>query len=250
MIKIFKSETIWDKPFDLLRKKWHEVPAGDYRITTSELLPLSDKELLEKWSQIRISASTGSSFNARGWYHLLYCDVFRGKKIMDVGSGLGIDGITFAEHGADVTFVDIVQSNLAVLKRLCHLLDIKNVDFCYLDSIDSLKDLPTNYDVIWCQGSLINAPFKIIQEEARELLTHLPIGGRWIELAYPKIRWEREGMLAFENWGKKTDGGAPWMEWYDLEKIMKRLTPAKFEVVLHFNFHNEDFNWFDLVRTV
>jgi len=67
-------------------------------------------------------------------------------------------------------------------------------------------------------------------------------------LAYPKIRWDREGMLPFETWGDKTDGGAPWMEWYDLEKILKRLDPAKFEVVLNFNFHNEDFNWFDLVR--
>jgi phospholipid N-methyltransferase len=233
----------------LLRQKWHEVPAGDTRVTTSQLLLLSDVKLLEKWYQIRTNATSGPSFDVRGWYHLLYCDVFNGKKIMDVGSGLGIDGITFAEHGASVTFVDIVESNLEVLKRICRLRNIKNVRFCYLETLDSLSDLPRDYDVIWCQGSLINAPFEITREETLELLSHLPIGGRWIELAYPEIRWVREGKLPFNQWGDKTDGGAPWIEWYDLSKLKKLLSPAEFDVVLSFNFHNDDFNWFDLVRT-
>jgi hypothetical protein len=248
MIKIFKKKTIWEKPFDLLRKKWHEVPAGDDRLTTSQLLLLPDKELLDKWSQIRVNATSGASFDVRGWYHLLYCDIFNGKKVMDVGSGLGIDGITFAEHDALVTFVDIVESNLEVLKRICQLKDIKNVKFCYLESLQSLRDLPRDYDAIWCQGSLINAPFEIIYEEAQELLSHLPLGGRWIELAYPEVRWAREGKMSFDQWGDKTDGGAPWIEWYDLVKLRKLLSPAEFDVVLNFNFHNDDFNWFDLVR--
>ena len=248
MINLFKRKTIWDKPFNLLRKKWHEVPAGDDRLTTSQLLLLSDKELLDTWSQIRVKCHIGASFNVRGWYHLLYCDVFKGKKVMDVGSGLGIDGITFAEHGASVTFVDIVQSNLEVLKRMCHLKGINNVRFCYLETFNSLKDLHRDYEAIWCQGSLINAPYEIIREEAQELLSHLPIGGRWIELAYPEIRWVREGKMSFDHWGEKTDGGAPWIEWYDLVKLRKRLSPAEFDVVLYFNFHNDDFNWFDLVR--
>ena len=73
-------------------------------------------------------------------------------------------------------------------------------------------------------------------------------GGRWIELAYPKARWERDGKMPFEQWGGKTDGGAPWVEWYDLDKVLARLYPAKFDVILHFNFHNDDFSWFDLIR--
>ena len=46
-----------------------------------------------------------------------------------------------------------------------------------------------------------------------------------------------------------TDGeGTPWMEWYDLARLSKRLAPATFEPVLAVNFHNDDFNWFDLTR--
>ena len=79
-------------------------------------------------------------------------------------------------------------------------------------------------------------------------MEHLPVGGRWIELAYPKARWEREGKMPFEQWGERTDGGAPWMEWYDLDKVKAMLSPAQFDVVLYSNFFNDDFNWFDLLR--
>jgi SAM-dependent methyltransferase len=244
-----EKSSYWDNPLGELRKKWHEVPAGNVRISTRELTNLSDNELRETWLAIRQSAITEDRFSERGWYHVLYQDIFRAKKIMDVGSGLGIDGITFAEAGAHVTFVDIVQSNLDVIKRLCGIFHIENVDFCYLQNIESLRALPKDYDVIWCQGSLINAPFENIREEAQEILQHLPVGGRWIELAYPKNRWVREGQLPFNVWGNFTDGeGTPWMEWYDLEKIKRRFDPVQFDVILSFEFHNGDFIWFDLVR--
>ena len=86
------------------------------------------------------------------------------------------------------------------------------------------------------------------REEAQALLPHLKIGGRWIELAYPKSRWERDGEMLFSRWGEKTDGGAPWMEWHDLAKIRGYLAPSEFEVVLELEFHNGEFNWFDLLR--
>src|SRR6185295_16215044 len=121
----------------------------------------------------------GDSFSIRGWYHLLYKDILRGKRTMDVGSGFGIDGISFALEGAQMTFVDIVQSNLDVLKRICGLLKIDGVKFCHLENLDSINHLPFDYDFIWCQGSLINAPLTVIRNEAQALLRHLPPGGRW-----------------------------------------------------------------------
>lgn len=237
----------WNRPFEILRQKWHEVPAGDSRLTTKRLLDLSGGELKEVWERVRLSGTAGEAFGVRGWYHALYKDVLRGKRVMDFGCGFGVDGITFAQHGAKVTFVDIVESNLMVIQRLSQMFDLKNADFHYMEDIDSLSNLGADYDVIWCQGSLINAPFEIIRAEAQELLRHLKPGGRWIELAYPKARWEREGRLPFDEWGEHTDGpGTPWVEWYDLPKVRAILEPAQFDVILYFEFHNEDFNWFDL----
>ncbi|MEX2287793.1 MAG: class I SAM-dependent methyltransferase [Planctomycetaceae bacterium] len=243
------EQALNEDPFPALRAKWGVVPAGLSRSSTSELLTLTDQELLQVWTGKRAAATTGKEFAVRGWYHTLYKDVLRGKSVLDVGSGLGLDGITFAQHGARLTFLDLVPSNLELLERLCGLLGVENVAFHYLESLDSIAALSGRFDVIWCQGSLINTPFDVTRREAQALLKHLPIGGRWIELAYPEERWLREGRLGFDEWGAKTDGGAPWVEWYDIAKLERRLAPADFDVVLAFNFHHDDFNWFDLLRT-
>jgi 2-polyprenyl-3-methyl-5-hydroxy-6-metoxy-1,4-benzoquinol methylase len=243
------TDALLRESFDVLRRKWGEVPGGQLnRVHSTELLKLAPQDLLDTWSSAYVDASLGDAFAVRGWYQLLYRDVFRDRKILDVGCGLAIDTITYAEHGADVTFVDVVQANVEVVRRLCHLKGLSRTRFLWLQDLSSLNAVPTDYDFIYCCGSLINAPMDVIRLEARQLVKHLSVGGRWIELAYPKARWEREGSMPFERWGEKTDGGAPWMEWRDLEKIRWCLAPAVFETVLETEFHNHDFNWFDLVR--
>lgn len=240
----------WADPFAVLRQKWGEVPAGlEGRDTTERMLSLPDEALRSLWLKALTESSTGPAYSVRGWYHDLYKDVLRGKKVLEIGGGMAFDAVTFGLAGAKITMVDIVESNVAMQRRLCGLFGLPDFDFLYMKDIASLESLPSDFDVIWCQGSLINAPFAIIRDEIQELVRHLKIGGRWIELAYPKARWEREGRLPFELWGKRTDGEAtPWVEWYDLDKLRAALSPARFDVVLAFEFHNSDFNWFDLIR--
>jgi SAM-dependent methyltransferase len=236
--------------FDRLRRKWSTVPAGlDDRRSSGDLLALSDRDLREFWETTHRQTTTGDGFHVRGWYQTLYRDVLRHRKVLEIGSGMGIDGIEFARHGAAITFVDIVENNLAVMERLCRIFGIRNARFLYLRQLSSLDALDHDYDVVWCQGSQINVPFEFARRECACVLSHLKDGGRWIELAYPRERWQRDGAPPFSIWGNMTDGeGTPWMEWYDLERLQRRLQPTRFRTVLALNFHNDDFNWFDLVK--
>ena len=236
--------------FELMRRKWGTVPAGlSGRRSTQDLLKSSTEELREFWIATHAEATTGDGFSVRGWYHALYRDVLRGKKVLEIGSGMGIDGIEFARHGAAMTFVDIVPENLAVIRRLCGIFGIRNARFVQLERFASLDVLDNDYDVVYAQGSLINAPFSFTQRECAAILPHLKPGGRWIELAYPRERWVRDGQPPFRAWGSMTDGeGTPWVEWYDLARVLRRLAPARFEPILAMNFHDDDFNWFDLVK--
>lgn len=228
--------------FDTLRSKWGEVPAGDTRVQSVDLMTLSDHALNAYWDTIHTQ-----SLEHRHWFETLYADVFRGKRVLDVGCGLAISTLYFAMNGAKMTFLDIVQQNVRIVERLCR---IKGVDaqFFFAENLADIGRSLDEYDVIFCCGSLINAPLDLMRMEAQALLAHLAPRGRWIELAYPKQRWLREGSLPFLEWGNKTDGGAPWMEWHDLAKVLWYLHPAKFHVILDLEFHDSDFNWFDLQR--
>jgi len=239
----------WKTPFDTLRKKWVQVPTGACASEkTTQLIALADEALLAEWEKARRHITTGPEFTHRGWYHALYADGMRGKKVMDIGSGFGVDSITFAKHGARVTFVDLVESNLKVLERLCKIMDLADVRFVLLEDLESLRPLDTDYDVIMAMGSLHHAPSDILKPEYQELLRHLKVGGRWLQLAYPRSRWIREGRSPFSKWGEITDGpGTPWSEWMEPEKLLGLLAPGKFDLVLHREFHHGYFNWFDLL---
>ena len=246
------AEKLTDENFDsyleLLRGRWDEVPLGMERVSTKSLQSMGDSNLLRLWDSARDFSTTPDGFLARGWYHVLYTPILKDKKVLDVGSGPGIDAITFAERGAQVTCLDIVETNLQIIRRISELKKVHNIDFAYFEKEASLDSLESDFDFVWCQGSLICAPMSVIRQEAQDLVKHLKPHGRWVELAYPKARWIREGSLRFDKWGSKTDGGAPWMEWYDLTKLLEVLAPSKFKPILNIEFHNSDFNWFDLLR--
>lgn len=237
-------------PLEVLRKKWGTVPSGGAsRRSTQDLMALNNEDLLTTWSDIVKADTTGKNWSHRGWYHTLYQPILKNQRIIDLGSGMGIDGITFAKAGARVTFIDIVRENLQLIERICKLYQVNQVKFLWLDTIDAINTLDKNYDVLWAQGSLHHAPREFIQQEVALLLEHLKSDARWIQLAYPRKRWQREGALSFEQWGEVTDGpGTPWAEWYDLNKILENLAPAQFETILNLEIRNAEFNWFDLRR--
>jgi 2-polyprenyl-3-methyl-5-hydroxy-6-metoxy-1,4-benzoquinol methylase len=243
-----KKSPAWEQPFETLRQRWNAVPTATAVFeSTAELNALSDAALLAEWERARRDIATGPEFAHRGWYHTLYADGMRGKKIMDVGAGFGVDSITFAQHGASLTFVDLVDTNLKVLERLCKIMGLPDVQFHLLRDIHSLQPLDSDYDVIMAMGSLHHAPQDVIKPECKALLQHLKVGGRWLQLAYPKTRWIREGSQNFSSWGEQTDGpGTPWAEWLDLPKLLSMLEPARFDIVLCQEFHSSDFIWFDL----
>ena len=243
----------WRKnAFAVLAEKWHEVPVTHQdRFSTRAMLALSDEELLAIWSQRAAATGGEKGLGVGDWEYYVYRDLFKGRKVIEVGPGLGVLGVSFLEYGAHMTFIDVVESNLRLIERVCRLKGLDHVKFLHLTCIEDLARLEAGYDAVFAHGSLHHAPAEVIKPEFTELASRLKTGGRFIMLAYPKVRWEREGSPPFSEWGKMTDGEAtPWAEWYDVPKLLKQLVPVRFHVVMTFdNIANSDMNWFDLVKT-
>ena len=234
--------------YDFLRAKWTEVPAGlGSRVETERLAQVPDHALRAFWLGVHAESTMGPGGAVRGWYHTLYAPVFAGRRVLEVGSGMGIDAVHFIAHGADWHCADLSPRNLELITRTCVAMGLEPPGTTVIEDLTSLAAIPDGFDFIYCQGSLINVPFEFARAETRLLLSHLGPGGRWIELAYPRERWAREGRVPFAEWGEITDGeGTPWVEWYDLERLRARLAPTLVDPILAFNFHRDEFNWFDL----
>ena len=89
---------------------------------------------------------------------------WRGKKVLEIGCGIGTDAMTFAQHGADVTVIDVSPERLAICKarfensgltaqfyegnaeRLCRIIPIQHFDLVYAFGV--LHHTPNPYLVV------------------------------------------------------------------------------------------------------
>jgi hypothetical protein len=229
-----------------LREKWREIPATRQdRMFSSDLLEVSDAALLEYWERCRRETSTPE---VRGWYQDLYKEKLGTMTVADIGPGIGIDGIWFAQHGAKVTFVDIVEDNLALLRRVCELKRIA-ADFYFVDDFFSYR-FRRVFDCFLGIGSLINAPMDFTRRQLRALSPALRKGGLVLMLGYPKERFDASGARDGAEFAATTDGPrTPWIEWYDDDKVRDLFGP-EFRLGWSRNFGagGTEFNWFELTK--
>ncbi len=121
-----RSSEPWSDPLAVLRSKWSEVPGTSFERTRStDLLQLNDAALLAVWEGELAALRNRNNFHSRAWYHELYRDMVRSRTLLDVGCGFGLNGILFSQMGAQVTMLDVVESNILLAKRLCALLGME-----------------------------------------------------------------------------------------------------------------------------
>jgi SAM-dependent methyltransferase len=228
-----------------MAEKWREVPGGNEqhpRRFSDTFAQVTDATFLAEWER-----QYQAAVDMRAWYWRFYGQTFKGARILELGSGLGFDAVHFTSLGARVTCCDIAPSNLDAIRRVATARRL-GIDTFQIESVKSFERLASDYDLVWCNGSIHHMPFAAAREECLAVLPHVKTGGRWIELAYPRERWVREGSLPFDKWGQLTDGErTPWVEWYDMEKLKQRLFPWRLKAALEHRHHSDQYIWLDVI---
>ena len=84
---------------------------------------------------------------------------WRGKKVLEIGCGLGTDTINFARVGAQVTAVDLSIESLALAKKRAEVFGLDNIAF-YRANAEQLSDfVPVErYDLVYSLGVIHHTP--------------------------------------------------------------------------------------------
>src|SRR5258708_10257031 len=164
------------KPDDLARyrEKWREAPRGsdmDGRVFSTDLLALADADLVAAWDAMAARRYAGEI----GWLAPLYADTFRGRQVLELGSGLGFDGLRFVEAGASWTFAAIVPDNLAVIRRVAGLKGLQGrVRVHPIGGGPPFRGPPAGLDASWVFGSLPPRPLPVTPRQRPPGLGPLP----------------------------------------------------------------------------
>jgi SAM-dependent methyltransferase len=105
---------------------------------------------------------------------------WRGKRVLEIGCGIGTDTIRFAQAGADVTAVDLSERSLAIARQRAELYGAK-VRFYRANAEELSSVVPKErYDLVYSFGVIHHTPHP--ERVLRELRTHYLAQGSTLKL--------------------------------------------------------------------
>jgi len=86
-------------------------------------------------------------------------DHWKGKRVLEIGCGIGTDTINFARAGAQVTAVDLSSESLALAKKRAEVFGLTNITF-YQANAEQLSDVVPveRYDLVYSFGVIHHTP--------------------------------------------------------------------------------------------
>lgn len=110
---------------------------------------------------------------------------FKGKKLLEVGCGVGIDLVRFARGGAIVTGVDLAQTSIELARKNFEQNNL-SADLRVMNG-EALEFPDNSFDVVYAHGVLQYTAD--IDKMVAELHRVLKPGGQAIMMVYNRISW-------------------------------------------------------------
>jgi SAM-dependent methyltransferase len=153
--------------------------------------------------------------------------LWQGKRVLEIGCGIGTDAEQFVRHGADYTGIDLSANSVDLCKKRFQIQNLSGQFFC-LDAADEQQIANLGqFDLIYSMGVIHHCPTpQNIIHNAWKLLVP---DGEFRFLVYAEHSW-KSAMIQAGLDQYEAQAGCPYAETYDLDKIHWLLT-GLFDIV-------------------
>jgi 2-polyprenyl-3-methyl-5-hydroxy-6-metoxy-1,4-benzoquinol methylase len=141
-----------------------------------------------------------------------------GKRVLEIGCGIGTDTINFARNGAEVTAVDLSPRSLELARQRAELFGLERRIRFVEANAERLADFvePGAYDLVYSFGVIHHSPHPAaILEHVRR--HYIAPGGTLKVMVYHRRSWKVLGILAREARGA----------WWRLDQAIARNSEAQ-----------------------
>lgn len=120
---------------------------------------------------------------------------WRGKKVLEIGCGIGTDTMNFARAGAHVTAVDLSEESLKIAKLRARVFGLDAIRFYQADAEALTSTVPVErYDLVYAFGVIHHTPHP---EKALEQIRHYMDADSTLKLmVYHRHSWKVFWILA------------------------------------------------------
>jgi SAM-dependent methyltransferase len=133
-------------------------------------------------------------------------DRWAGKRVLEIGCGIGTDTINFARAGASVTAVDLSERSLELAQRRARIYDLdRQIRFFHADAERLSSVVPHEpYDLVYSFGVIHHTPHP--ERVVEELRRHYVAAGSWLKvMVYHRYSWKVLSTLLQEAPGSLWD---------------------------------------------
>ncbi|MEM4296996.1 MAG: class I SAM-dependent methyltransferase [Nitrososphaerota archaeon] len=167
---------------------------------------------------------------------------WKGKRVLEIGCGIGTDTINFARHGAEVTAIDLSEKSLEIAQKRAEVYGLQDrIRFIHANAEELSRFVPVEpYDLIYSFGVLHHTPDPLrAYRELRQYchsdtLLKVMVYHRyawkvlWIILKYGRGQfWRAKELIARYS---EAQEGSPVTYTYTRKEISQLLRAADFEL--------------------
>lgn len=115
---------------------------------------------------------------------------WKGKKVLEIGCGIGTDTMMFARAGAKVTAVDYSEESLKMARIRARVFEMDGrIEFYHANVEELTEHVPVEkYDLIYSFGVLHHTPDP--ERAVRELKQYMGIGSKMKIMVYHRNSWK------------------------------------------------------------
>jgi len=127
---------------------------------------------------------------------------WKGKRVLEVGCGIGTDSINFARAGAELTAVDLSAESLRIAQQRADVMGVEDrIEFVQANGEELTSAVSTRqYDLIYSFGVIHHTPRP--ERALAEMRTLAAPGGSLKVMVYHRHSWKVLWILAAEGRGR------------------------------------------------
>jgi 2-polyprenyl-3-methyl-5-hydroxy-6-metoxy-1,4-benzoquinol methylase len=155
----------------------------------------------------------------------------RGKKVLEIGCGMGTDTMNFARHGCNITAVDLSSASLDLARKRAEVYGLQSqIIFVNANAEELSKHVPVEpYDLIYSFGVIQHSPNP--RAIVEEILKYTRPGTEVKMMLYHRFSWKVLWMLLTEGYEpgfiakhSEAEMGCPVTFAYSKKEVHKLLT--------------------------
>ena len=205
---------------DTLRKKiieyWDNQPCNILHSS-------SDPNTAQYWNEV-----TQRRYHVEPHIHdLANFHLWQGRRVLEIGCGIGTDAEQFVRHGAEYVGIDISLNSIDLCRKRFSIQQLPGQFHCRDSTLwNQLQDLG-EFDMVYSMGVIHHSPQpRAIVENVHRLLKP---GGEFRFLVYAEHSW-KSAMIQAGLDQYEAQAGCPYAETYDMDDI-HRLLIGCFDII-------------------